>query len=118
MRGVWLPSVLLAEDLQPGKAILHFPGGAFVIAFSYESSGQPASEILTKHLHADRFLWAQYWLAADAETRFPATIQDAVTYHQHVVSLGVDLKNIIISGDLAGRNIALALLRSLKSSDS
>lgn len=118
MKGVWLPSPLAADspDVRKEKVILHFPGGAFVIAFGHESGGRPASEILTKHLKASKFFWAQYRLAADEETRFPAAIQDAVTYYQYVLSLGVDPKNIIISGDSAGGNVALTLLRYLEQS--
>lgn len=99
VRGVWLLSAPLVGDIPKERVILYFPGGAFVLAVGHENSGRPTFEILTKHLHADRFLWAQYRLAASAETRFPAAIQDAVIYYHYVVSLGVDPNNIIISGD-------------------
>lgn len=117
MKGVWLPSPLAADspDVQEEKVVLHFPGGAFVIAFGHESGGRPASDFLIKHLHATKFLWAQYRLAADEATRFPAAIQDAVTYYRHVLSLGVRPENIILTGDSAGGNVVVALLRYLES---
>lgn len=117
VKGVWLPSPLAADspDLPKEKVALHFPGGAFVVAFGHESAGRPASAMLAKHLKTTKFLWAQYRLAADEETRFPAAVQDAITYYHHVVSLGIDPKNIILSGDSAGGNVALALLRYLES---
>lgn len=120
VRGVWLPRPPTSDlaDLHKEKVILHFPGGAFVITFGHESSGRPASELLNEHLKASELLWAQYRLAADEETRFPAAVQDALTYYRHVVSLGVDPKNIILSGDSAGGNIVLALIRHLESAQS
>lgn len=53
----------------------------------------------------------QYRLAANGG-RFPAHLQDAVTtYHYFVKRLGIDPKQIVLSGDSAGGNIMLALLR-------
>lgn len=120
MRGVWLPSPLTSDAPDPHKekVILHFPGGAFVITFGHETSGRPAWEILNKHLKASKLLWAQYRLAASEETRSPAAVQDALTYYRYVVSLGVDPKNIILSGDSAGGNVVLALMRHLESAQS
>lgn len=61
-----------------------------------------------KHLKASRLLWAQYRLAADEDMSFPAAVQDALTYYNCVVSLGINPKNIILSGDSAGGNVVLA----------
>lgn len=115
--GVWFPGPPSPEptEMETEKVFLHFPGRAFVIAFGHESSGRLASEILTKYLKADRFLWAQYRRAADEKTRFPAAVQDAVTYYHYILSLGFNPKNIILSGDSAGDNIVLALMRHLES---
>ncbi|KAI3400345.1 hypothetical protein diail_3362 [Diaporthe ilicicola] len=120
MKGVWFPTPLKpdATGLQNERVVLHFPGGAFVISFDHEASGRPVFDVLAKHLKADRLLWAQYRLSADEETRFPAAIQDAVTYYHYVVSSGVDPKNIVLSGDSAGGNVVLALMRYLESSRS
>lgn len=118
VRGVWLPNALSSTssaELAEEKVIIHFPGGAFVITFGHEGSGRPVSKILTKHLKANKLLWAQYRLAENERTRFPAAVQDALTYYSYVVSLGVHPKNIILSGDSAGGNIVLALMRHLES---
>lgn len=118
VKGVWLPEApsSTAPDLQQDeKVIIHFPGGAFVITFGHEGSGRLVSGVLNKQLKASKLLWAQYRLAADEETCFPAAVQDALTYYNYVVSLGINPKNIILSGDSAGGNVVLALLRYLES---
>lgn len=114
VKGVWLPEALSSISADE-KVIIHFPGGAFVITFGHEGSGRLVSGVLNKHLKASKLLWAQYRLAADEETCFPAAVQDALTYYNYVVSLGINPKNIILSGDSAGGNVVLALLRYLES---
>lgn len=116
VKGVWLPDA--PSSTSPNlheKVAIHFPGGAFVITFGHEGSGRPVSETLTKHLKASKVLWAQYRLAVDEHTCFPAAVQDPLTYYNYVLSLGIPAKNIILSGDSAGGNIVLALIRYLES---
>lgn len=117
VKGVWLPEALssTSPDLQNEKVIIHFPGGAFVITFGHEGSGRLVSGVLNKHLGASKLLWAQYRLAADEETCFPAAFQDALTYYNYVISLGINPKSIILSGDSAGGNVVLGLIRYLES---
>ncbi|KAJ0109995.1 hypothetical protein J7T55_014797 [Diaporthe amygdali] len=114
---VWFPSPPSSDssELAKQKVVLHFPGGAFVLAFSHEKSGKPIANLLNRHFKADRTVWAQYRLSGTAETSFPAAVQDAVTFYQYIISLGVDPKNIIVSGDSAGGNVAIALARYLQS---
>lgn len=110
---IWFPSPPWSNkaDLAKQKVILHFPGGAFVLAFSHQASGPPITTMLNRHFGADRTVWAQYRLSSTPETRFPGAIQDAVAFYHHVLTLGFDPKNVIISGDSAGGNVAIALLR-------
>ncbi|KAG6354182.1 hypothetical protein INS49_004786 [Diaporthe citri] len=93
VRGVWLPDApsLQSPNLEDEKVVIHFPGGAFVITFGHEGSGRPVSEVLTKHLKASKVLWAQYRLAADEQTCFPAAVQDALTYYNYVLSLASEI---------------------------
>lgn len=114
---VWFPSPPPSSRaaLAKQKVVLHFPGGAFVLAFSHEKAGKPISELLNKHFKADKTVWAQYRLSGNPETRFPAAVQDAVTFYHYIISLGVDPASIIVSGDSAGGNIAIALARYLQS---
>lgn len=113
---IWFPSPLPSDsaELAKQKINLHFPGGAFVLAFSHESSGGPIAGMLGKHWQADRTVWAQYRLAGTPETCFPAAVQDALTFYYYIISLGVDPANIIVSGDSAGGNVAIALARYLQ----
>lgn len=114
---IWFPSPPSSNpaELAKQKVVLHFPGGAFVLAFSHESSGRPIANMLNKHFKADRTIWAQYRLSGTPETCFPAAVQDAVSFYHYVISLGVNPANIIVSGDSAGGNVAIALARYLQS---
>lgn len=118
VKGVWLPRLPSkhAAELRKEKVVLHFPGGAFVVTFGHEFSGRPVTEIFTQHLKASLVLWAHYRLAESEETRFPGAVQDALTFYRYVISLGFEPENIIVSGDSAGGNVALALLRYLEAS--
>lgn len=113
---VWFPSPPPSDsaELSKQKVILHFPGGAFVLAFNHASSGKAISDKFGKHFKADRVVWAQYRLAGTPDTSFPAAVQDAVTFYHYIISLGVDPANIIVSGDSAGGNVAIALARYLQ----
>lgn len=115
---IWFPSPPSSDsaELAKQKVVLHFPGGAFVLAFSHETSGRPIADALSKHFQADRVVWAQYRLSGTPETCFPAAVQDSVTFYHYIISLGVDPANIIVSGDSAGGNVAVALARYLQDS--
>jgi acetyl esterase/lipase len=115
--GVWYPSPLLkgSSDVLNEKIVLHVPGGAFVLAFGTEENGVEISKVMSQHLKATRTFVAQYRVSMDEETRFPAAIQDLVTFYAYILSLGVDPSNIIISGDSAAGNLVLGLLRYIQS---
>ncbi|KAI5866563.1 alpha/beta hydrolase fold-3 domain-containing protein [Durotheca rogersii] len=115
---VWFPTPPPSRgdvaELKKQKIVLHFPGGAFVMALGHNNKGHGTADLMAKGMRATRTVWAQYRLAGTPETCFPAPIQDAVTFYHYVVSLGVDPKNIILSGDSAGGNVVIALLRYLE----
>ncbi|RYP66527.1 hypothetical protein DL769_006011 [Monosporascus sp. CRB-8-3] len=96
--GVWFPAPISAaatEDLSREKVVLHFPGGAFVLAFAFEGVGQNVSNTMAQHMKATRTFVAQYRVATSSDTRFPAALQDLLTFYHYILSLGVDPKNII-----------------------
>lgn len=111
--GVWFPS-LPAAAKPDEKVAIHYPGGAFILAFGVEVIGALVADNLVGKLGANKMLYAQYRLCRDEESRFPAAVQDAVTFYSYILSLGFKPENIIISGDSAGGNVALALLRYLE----
>ncbi|CAG9991223.1 unnamed protein product [Clonostachys byssicola] len=115
--GVWFPGPPSGESTDE-KVVIYFPGGAFVVGFEASFLGPIVADGLTKELGATRLLFAQYRLARDEQSRFPAAIQDAVTFYSYVLSQGVKASNIIISGDSAGGNVCLGLLRYLESEQS
>lgn len=118
LKAVWYPSPPPSPqdkaDLKKQKTVLHFPGGAFVMALGHSDAGQVVADSMASHLGADRTIWGQYRLAGTPETSFPAALQDALSFYHYVVSLGFEPKNIVLSGDSAGGNIVLGLLRHLE----
>ncbi|KAI0433001.1 Alpha/Beta hydrolase protein [Xylaria sp. FL1042] len=118
--GLWYPAPLLATspDVENAKVVLHFPGGAFVLALGQDFWGKIVTNPLLKYLNASHCFYAQYRVAVDASTRFPAAVQDLLTCYNHILSLGVKPNNIILSGDSAGGNLVLGLLRYLETSTS
>ncbi|KAJ8063479.1 hypothetical protein OCU04_007355 [Sclerotinia nivalis] len=69
-----------------------------------------AAELLTKYV-AEYALFVQYRLAGDPAFPSPTALEGAVAAYQHLLGLRVSPSKIIISGDFAVGNIALALLR-------
>lgn len=114
---IWFPQAPTLEDIKNRTVVLHLPGGAYAMASVLAQTGVFPSTVYLKKLNALTF-YAQYRVAAVPETRFPAAIQDAVTFYSYLLSLGVPAKNIIISGDSAGGNLVIALLRYIEENKS
>lgn len=116
LHGVWFPSLPStdAAEANSQKTLLHFPGGAFVIKFNNADFAPLLAAAASKNLNVGRTIWAQYRLAGSPETAFPAALQDALAFYAYVLSTNIDPENIILSGDSAGGNVALALLRYLE----
>lgn len=98
------------------RVVLHIHGGAFV----RDHPGTPASGFLSRtlvdHAGADAVLSPRYRLSSAHGGRnpFPAALQDALTAYLYLVKeLGIPQGVVTLSGDSAGGNIAVALLRYL-----
>ncbi|KAK2610176.1 hypothetical protein N8I77_003629 [Diaporthe amygdali] len=97
------------------KVVLYIHGGAFV----RDHPQTPASGFLSRTLldvaGVDAVLAPRYRLSGHGgQNPFPAALQDALTAYLHLVRrLGVDPAAVTLSGDSAGGNIAVALLRYL-----
>lgn len=126
--GYWLdhPEKPVQPDAAPApneKVILALHGGAY-IAFS-ASPDSPTSVIARglldhcKPLGVQRVLQPEYRLSAgpprkEAANPFPAALIDALAGYDHLVNVvGFSPENIIVEGDSAGGNLALALTRYL-----
>ncbi|KAI1300032.1 Alpha/Beta hydrolase protein [Xylaria venustula] len=118
--GLWYPAPLLANssDVKSAKVVLHFPGGGFVRAYGQESWGKSVSSAILDFSTANYVFFAQYRQSTDNSTRFPAALQDVLTFYIYLLRLGVNAKKIIVSGDSAGGNLAIGLLRYLEASAS
>lgn len=106
--GIWYPKLFEAGDEQK-EVLLHFHGGAFVMGTGRVDS-KGAANILTQNI-APYALFVQYRLSGEPSCCFPAAVQDAVTAYTYLLRQGIPASKIIISGDSAGGNIVVALLR-------
>ena len=94
---------------QPGRTILYLHGGAFLFRFPKTHTGLVGR--WCKRLGA-RALMPDYRLAP--EHRFPAGLDDCHTAYRWLLRQGADSKTIVIAGDSAGGNLALATLLRIR----
>lgn len=115
--GLWIPSAKGRQGSDEarrgtGSVVLHFHGGAFVLLSPRAPAVQWGPLCLAEELCVP-VLMVDYRLASESPSScFPAALQDAVTAYRHLLhDLGVTPDRIILSGDSAGANLVLALLR-------
>ncbi|KAH8431502.1 alpha/beta hydrolase [Aspergillus melleus] len=98
----------------PMNVVLHFHGGAYMLGNAREDTCGFSARSLSQNFDDALVLCLDYRLANTPNGRFPAAIQDAVTAYRYLnQDLGIDRSRIILSGDSAGGNLVLALLRYL-----
>ncbi|KAK0513912.1 hypothetical protein JMJ35_003634 [Cladonia borealis] len=110
--GWWFPSPYSAKVDEEMRIVLYFHGGAFVVGEG-RADARFAATTLAVNLKAKVFSLS-YRLSSTPTCQFPAALQDAVTAYQYLVDLRTDAKQIIIAGDSAGGNLAIALLRYIE----
>ncbi|KAL8728782.1 MAG: hypothetical protein Q9166_005160 [cf. Caloplaca sp. 2 TL-2023] len=108
--GTWYPTVYGPGDAKRKAVILHFHGGAFVTGDGRQSDLGHGAHLLTSHTDCWVF-GLTYRISSNPGCRFPAALQDAVTAYQSLLDGGIPASSIIFSGDSAGGNLAIALLR-------
>jgi epsilon-lactone hydrolase len=100
---------IIPQDAPRDKAILYLHGGGFRL-------GSVAShrELIARIADAStcRVLAINYRLAP--EHRFPAAIEDALGAHHWMQDQGIKPDDIVLVGDSAGGNLALAAMVSLR----
>ncbi|KAI9640171.1 hypothetical protein NHQ30_011408 [Ciborinia camelliae] len=113
--GTWYPKPPPPSNAKVlGDVILHFHGGAYVIGNGRKNDAGFAAKMLLANTTASYIFCPQYRLASSAAGKFPAALQDAITSFHHLIEdLHIPAHNIVISGDSAGGNLVLALLRYL-----
>lgn len=111
--GTWYPTPNpLGGVYRPKLVILHFHGGAYVIGDGRKKDAAFAAKTLRDNTDATYVFCPQYRLSSNPGCRFPAALQDAITTFSYLINeREIDASKIIISGDSAGANLALALTR-------
>ena len=112
---IWYPKAAPASTQEP--VIFHIHGGAFVFGTAYPKDMWADAEILTPEV-ANYLLVHDYRLSCNPGGRFPAALQDAVSAYAYLLDRGIPARNIILSGDSAGANLAIAFLRYLETEGS
>jgi acetyl esterase/lipase len=108
----WTPAPLQRSQADSADVVLHFHGGAYVIGNGRDEDIGFTAKTILKHGKVTHVFTPQYRLASNEGGRFPAALQDAITAYHHLVhKLRLKPARITISGDSAGGNLALALLR-------
>lgn len=115
----WYPAPLTSgSDKSNITVILHIHGGAFVIGSGRTKDNGPFARRLLKHTPATHVLCPQYRLstlpASKTSNPFPAALQDTLTSYLYLLNdLSISPKDIVLSGDSAGANLIISLLRYL-----
>jgi acetyl esterase/lipase len=92
--------------------VLHFHGGGYVIGNGRDEDTGFLAKTLVRHLGCTHVCTPQYRLSSSSNGHFPAPLQDALTaYLDLIKTKGIPANQIILSGDSAGANLALALVR-------
>ena len=110
--GMWYPKLYDSTEDKAKTVVLHFHGGAYVLGGCRPKEGGWGPEVLAKSISGLVFC-PQYRLASNPDGRFPAALQDAVTSYQYLLEHGIPASQIVLSGDSAGGNLVVVMLRYL-----
>ncbi|KAI9695595.1 MAG: hypothetical protein M1820_008520 [Bogoriella megaspora] len=110
---IWLPRPYDSAKDTGKPVVLHFQGGAFVTYGDAAQLGVAPAKAYEKAFGALTF-YAQYRQARDDSSRFPAAVQDVVTFYSYLLSMGVRAKDVFVAGDSSGGNLVVAFLRYLE----
>lgn len=115
--GTWYPAPPPppSESAAYDTVVLHFHGGAYAVGSGRTDDCGFFARTILRHTPATRVYAPQYRLvSAPTSAAFPAQLQDAVTALTYLVrTCELPPSRIVLSGDSAGGNLALALLRYL-----
>ncbi|KAI1859396.1 hypothetical protein JX265_010399 [Neoarthrinium moseri] len=113
----WTPSPPSPAELasQSTTLALHFHGGGFVIGDGRDHDTGYLARTLVQHMGCTHVCTPQYRLSSHSGGQFPAPLQDAVTAYLHLLrEMRISPRQVILSGDSAGGNLVLGLLRYIK----
>ena len=113
----WYPKPLTASaDKTNLKVVLHIHGGAYVSGDGRTQASGYFAKLIQKHAGATHILMPQYRVsslpASKTSNPFPAALQDSLTAYLYLLNdLHIAPSDIILSGDSAGANASISLLR-------
>jgi len=96
-------------EKQDANICIYFHGGAFV--FGGMNSHRDMAAYLAQKANL-KMLMVDYRLAP--EHPYPAAVEDAMVVYQALLAKGVAAQRLIVAGDSAGGNLALATLQKLR----
>ena len=103
-RGRWF----VPRDIDPRVTVLYLHGGGYSF---YPRSYAHLISLITLAAKSKSFA-LDYRLTP--ENRFPAQLEDALAAYHWLLQEGTNPENVIVAGDSAGANLALALLLALR----
>jgi acetyl esterase/lipase len=107
--GTWYPKTL--QKYNGEDIVFHVHGGAFVIGDGRAGDSGFTAQSILKHTKAKYTFFPQYRLSCNG-ARFPAALQDVITSYVYLTeTLKIPANKITISGDSAGANLSISLLR-------
>ncbi len=114
--GTWFPSAPRAGAALKTATFLYFHGGAYVLGDGRIDYSGFAANNLVEHGGADAVFSVQYRLSGRAGLNpFPAALQDALASYLFLLRrIKIPAGQIILCGDSAGGNLAIALLRYIQ----
>ncbi|KAJ5100332.1 Alpha/Beta hydrolase protein [Penicillium angulare] len=105
----WFPST---PRQPPKRLIIHFHASAYVLFGPRPSDGTGWGPTSFSEISEWPLLSVQYRLSLDADKTFPAAVQDGLTVYIYALEvLKIPASQIVFSGESAGGNLILALLR-------
>ena len=113
----WYPRPLSASANESNiKVVLHIHGGAYVSGDGRTAASGYFAKLLQKHISATHIFIPQYRVstlpASKTSNPFPAALQDSLTAYLYLLNdMHIAASDIILSGDSAGANASISLLR-------
>ena len=113
--GTWFPAPL-GPDVGSKMTVLYFHGGAYVQGDGRKDYCGFAGNLLAENSGTDVVFSVQYRLSGYSGLNpFPAALQDALTTYLFLLrQLQIPPHHIVLCGDSAGGNLAIALLRYIR----
>lgn len=96
----------------PHSVVLYLHGGAWVLGWYHNHRGLAAHIGLASR---SRVVAVDYRVAP--EHPFPASLDDCLAVYRRLIKNGIEPNQIVIAGDSAGANLALAVLFTLRDAD-